>query len=262
MTASRLALPLLTSALALTTGCGFVGGAVLGEFFGNDDYFTADVAYSNSGSDAEAIVCLGTSAELTDEQAAATRFDIRGRVVDTNFNDLRPDFDNVIPCWTTPQTVVRVRDDAGAVWTIGFAWRMSGWDSTPWPSVSTDEPVSAVVRTDGVEAAGFALFSSRGLTYALEAGRGGQALQDGDLPNISFGTAEGVGTYQTECGERAFLTQEFVSEDSELALFSGEDAGFYADGEYFTTCSITAWETVSDNCGDSLPVDSSWVMFR
>ena len=86
---------------------------------------------------------------MSEEQAAATSFDIRGRVVDTNFNDLRPDFDNVIPCWDTPETVIRVRDDAGAVWTIGFAWRMYGWDSTPWPMVNTDEPVSAIVRTDG-----------------------------------------------------------------------------------------------------------------
>lgn len=261
MTASRLALPLLTSALALSTGCGFVGGAVTGLLFDDEPYYT-DVAYSSGASDADAIVCLGTSAELSEEEAAATRFDIRGRVVDTNFNDLRPDFDNVIPCWETPQTVIRVRDDAGEVWTIGFAWRMAGWDSTPWPSVSADEPVSALVRTDGVEAAGFALFSRRGLSYALEAGRGGQALVDGDLPGVSFGTAEGMGSFKTECGERAFLSQEFVSEDSELVLFSGEDAGFYTDGEYYTTCSITAWETVSDDCGDSLPVNSSWVMFR
>lgn len=261
MTASRLALPLLTSALALTTGCGFVGGALTGMLFGDDPYYS-DVTYSATDSEGEAIVCLGTSAELSEEQAAATSFDIRGRVVDTNFNDLRPDFDNVIPCWDTPETVIRVRDDAGAVWTIGFAWRMYGWDSTPWPMVNTDEPVSAIVRTDGAEAAGFALFNRSGLRYALEAGRGGTALQDGDLPSISFGTAEGVGGYQTDCGERAFLTQEFVSEESELVLFSGEDAGFYADDEYYTTCSITAYETVSDNCGDSLPVDSSWVMFR
>ena len=261
MTASRLALPLLTSALALTTGCGFVGGALTGMLFGDDPYYS-DVTYSATDSEGEAIVCLGTSAELSEEQAAATSFDIRGRVVDTNFNDLRPDFDNVIPCWQTPETVIRVRDDAGEVWTIGFAWRMYGWDSTPWPMVNTDEPVSAIVRTDGAEAAGFALFNRSGLRYALEAGRGGTALQDGDLPSISFGTAEGVGGYQTDCGERAFLTQEFVSEESELVLFSGEDAGFYADDEYYTTCSITAYETVSDNCGDSLPVDSSWVMFR
>ena len=145
MTASRLALPLLTSALALTTGCGFVGGAVTGLLFGDDSYYS-DVTYSSTDSEGEAIVCLGTSATLTEEQAAATRFDIRGRVVDTNFNDLRPDFDNVIPCWQTPETVIRVRDDAGEVWTIGFAWRMYGWDSTPWPMVNTDEPVSAIVR--------------------------------------------------------------------------------------------------------------------
>lgn len=251
------------SGLALSTGCGVVAGNLAGNLWMGDSPTATTGASRNLGT---SVVCLGTTANLGQLQSTATVFQVQGTVVDEDFAASRGSFDNVVPCWTEPGTSLQIEDANGDIWTVGFGWlESSGYDITPWPSVRGGEEVNLVVRADrsaGSEAAGMALSRNGRLLYALESGRNGQGLQSGDIAGMDIQTTEGVGSFNSDCGERMALAQQFTSDSGELVLYAGEDQGFEVDGEYMTTCSIDAWELVEGDCGDGLSSESSWVMFR
>lgn len=254
---------LAASGLALSTGCGVVAGNLAGGLWMGQSPTATGGASRNLGT---SVVCLGTTANLGQLQSSATVFQVQGHLLNEDFNADRGDFDNVVPCWTEPSTTLQIEDDNGDIWTVGFGWlESSGYDVTPWPSARTDEELNLLIRADrsaGSEAAGMALSRNGRLIYALESGRNGQGLQSGDISGVDLRTTEGVGSFNSECGERLALAQQFTSDSNELVMYAGEDQGFEVDGEYMTTCSIDAWELVEGDCGDGLVSESSWVMFR
>lgn len=253
-----------SAALTLSTGCGFVAGQLAGGLWTGQGIATPNDFDSFLGT---SVVCLGTTAELSSLERAAGLFQVEGEVLDTDFSSVEADFDNVVPCWTEPSTALRVLDEDGEVWTVGFGWLAGdGYDITPWPSVGVEQPVALRVRADraaGSQAAGMVLSQGGRLVYALESGRGGQGLQSGDIPGLEFQTLGAVGTYSTDCGERATLSQQFTVNGRDTVMFAGEDTGLQVGNESMTTCSIDAWELVDGGCEDEdITTESSWVMFR
>ncbi|MCB9759529.1 MAG: hypothetical protein H6739_06785 [Alphaproteobacteria bacterium] len=268
MTTRTLAFSLLASSLALTTGCGFVSGSLVGAMLNGGtviEPFVDGVGVMGGTS----VVCLGSDAPVSDAQKAEGLYQVEGRIRETRSIDLvdDPDFDNLVPCWTEPGQIFQVVDDEGNTWTVGYSWiAADGWDSTPWVYTWDSDRVELLVRADttqGSEAAGFAVLEEGELLYVMESGRNGRGLVDGDVDGLSFGNGDVIATTSDDCGDRAALTQEFVSPDDSLTLYPGEDQGMEVEGTYMTTCSIDSWERADEGgCDDPLVNESSFVMFR
>ena len=88
------------SALALSTGCSFAGGAIVGgQLFGGGDIIMEPGMPGFTGT---SLVCLGSDAPLTEDEIDQGLFQVNGRVNGTfNARDIGFD-DNVVPCWTEP----------------------------------------------------------------------------------------------------------------------------------------------------------------
>lgn len=261
----RTSLSLLAAAsLALSTGCGVVAGDLAARYWATGGVSPGNNFDSFLGT---SLVCLGTTADLGSLGAASPVFRVEGEVVSADMTAPTEGFDNLVPCWTAPQTALVLRDADGATWTVGFGWLSGdGYDMTPWPALDAGDRVELVLRADrspGSQAAGMALSQQGRLLYALESGRGGQGLQPGDIAGLETRTLDPVGTYATDCGERASLAQEFASDGDTLVMYAGEDDAVQVGQDQLTTCSIDAWELVDGGCDDQeITTESSWVMFR
>lgn len=257
-------LALGSGTLAVLTGCGFVGGALVGSTLDGDgfgfegpDYYEVDSVGSWAGT---GVVCLGSDATSLTPDAGYYEFE--GSLV-SDLNDTT-DVGNLVPCVEDPARVLTLRTDAGEVIEIGYAWlSYDGWDSTPGIWLEEGTPLRVVIRqgdSEGTLSAGMAIFHEGQLLYALEAGHGEPALAEGDIPNLSYRSGDVVGQSDEDCGTRLSLTQEFISDEQSLTLYEGEDQPLSMDGEYYTTCSIASF-AFEDGCDEYLS-ESSFVMFR
>lgn len=265
-----LGLALIITSLAGSTGCGFVSGAMLGALYGDDPQTFDDVdsAAFSMGVDGSSTVCLGTQAQLSADELVASEYNLSGTYLGTfEIPEGTEGWDNVVPCAEAPRQRALVRDAQGRTWSIGYAWFMSGWDSTPWPSATEGQAVDVILRVDrtsGSQAAGFAMMVDGEPLYVLESGRNGRGLQNGDVPGLSFGSGDVATTIEGSCGEEQILTQLFDSEGGgALVMMPGEDTGYQVGENIMTTCSINSWRAAdAASCDDGLVAESSFVMFR
>ena len=261
MNLKTVALATTVAALSLSTGCTVMGGALMG---GNMWGSGPMVGQGNiSAMNGNSVVCLGTTAENVE---ADGEYRIRGRIVDSTWDNVTPGFDNVVPCWSEVQTTVKIEDEDGEIWTVGYAWLDGGgWDMTPMVFESNGTAVDVLVRhEDGTDAAGFVVTQANGeLVYAMEAGRDTAALREGDVPGVTIETAGNVGRFNDECGSKNMMAVRFTSDSDEVTLDPGGDIGLESDGNYYTTCSIESFEYQDgDGCEDTVSSEVSWVMFR
>lgn len=248
-------LMLYTSALTLIglTGCSALGGALTGSALWGESYsLDQDWSVTTMGG-GTAVVCLGSDAEVEPSDS----YVINGEVLSDASSSV--DVGGVVPCAQDPMRVLSVRDDAGQVWEVGYAWVGSdGWNTTPAVGMQ-GQRVELVVRQGAMQgSAGFAVYDRNGLSYAMEAGHGGGALQPEDLGNVQVETGAVVGTVEHEdCGAADSVVVNFDSEVDELSLYPGEDAPLQTEDGWYTTCNINS--VSADDCGES---EVSWVMFR
>ena len=251
----RVALIAAASSLAMTTGCGFAAGTLVGSSVWGDGH--APWASPTLQGLGQSVVCVGTTADVE----PGDRYDIRGTVVST-WEAPERGFDNVVPCWTDPQTSLSIEDENGDTWIIGYAWLdAQGWDNTPWIDTWEGDRVRVLVAEGEGDSAGFAVFRTGRLVYAMESDRGGRALQNEDV-GMSVEIDSVVGTLETPCGERDALAVEYASDNDRVVLFPDEDGGFRLNGNEYTACNITSFE-LDDNgeCDDTSTSDTSWVVF-
>ena len=261
MNLKTVALATTVAALSLSTGCTVLGGALMGgNMWGTGSIMGQGNISALNGS---SVVCLGTTAENVESDGEHR---IQGRIVDSTWDNVVPGFDNLVPCWSDVQTTIKIEDESGDIWTVGYAWLDGGgWDMTPMVYESNGTAVDLLVRhQDGTEAAGFVVSKPNGdLVYAMEAGRDTQALQDGDVPGISIATAGSVGHFDDDCGSKNMMALRFASDSDEVTLDPGDDIGLEADGNYYTTCSIESFEyEEGGGCDDDISSEVSWVLFR
>lgn len=248
-------LMLYTSALTLLgmTGCSALGGALAGSAMWGESYsLDQDWSVSTMGG-GTAVVCMGSDAEVE----PAGSYVINGEVVSDASATV--DVGNVVPCAQDPMRVLSVRDDNGDIWEVGYAWiGGDGWNSTPAVGMQ-GQRVELVVRQGEMQgSAGFAVYDRNGLSYAMEAGHGGAALQSVDLDGVAVETGGVVGSVDHEdCGSADSVMVNFESGVDELSLFPGEDAPLQTEDGWYTTCNINSVQM--DDCGES---EVSWVMFR
>ncbi|MED5374368.1 MAG: hypothetical protein VX899_25340 [Myxococcota bacterium] len=251
------------SALALSTGCTVMGGALMGSsMWGTGPMMGQGGISAVNGN---SVVCLGTTADNVAANDAV--YQVSGRVVETLYawdGQLPAGFDNLVPCWTDVETATVIEDENGDRWTVGYAWLDGGgWDMTP--GIYDQGAVELLVRHNpGTDSAGFVLSDTRGdMLYAMEAGRDLPALQQGDVPGIDVRTGNTVGRFNDACGGKEMVSVVFESEDDELELNPGDDQGMEADGNYYTVCSIESFEReTQDDCSDDVQSEVSWVVFR
>ncbi len=252
----------LAASLALSSGCTFMSGAMLGNALWGDGSVGPGMEPGVAGFTGTSVVCLGTDAELSEAEAAADAFELRGRVIERDWDETPPmGFDNVISCWDHPEQVFEIEDADGAHWFVGYAWLDSGgWDMTPevWTEAAQ---VQVLVRRDAdSDAAGFVVYDRPDhAIYALESGQGGRALRDGDVPGLSVSEGQTVGQVQSDCGGEA-LAVDFESADDRLELYPGEDRTMQIDDDYVTVCSIESYRNTEDGCDEADEV--SWVVFE
>ena len=248
-------LMLYTSALTLIglTGCSALGGALTGSALWGDSYsLEQDWSVSTMGG-GTAVVCMGSDAEVEPSES----YVINGEVISDASASV--DVGSVVPCAQDPMRVLSVQDDDGQIWEVGYAWVGSdGWNSTPAVGMQ-GQRVELIVRQGAMQgSAGFAVYDRNGLSYAMEAGHGGAALQDDDLGSVQVATGAVVGTVDHEdCGSADSVVVNFDSEVDELSLYPGEDAPLQTEDGWYTTCNINSVQL--DDCGES---EVSWVMFR
>lgn len=250
---------LLSSAVTLAslTGCGFVGGALVGNALWSDGYELGMDDWQVNGFGAgSAVVCLGADADIE----PADSYVISGRVVQ-DVGD-RTDVGNLIPCQDEPYRVLTVEDADGVQWDIGYAWiAADGWDQTPAVGIWEDTRVEVVVRSglsEGSESAGFVVHDAEGMAFAMEAGFGEPALSTDDIP-LEIGAGSAIGTIEHDCGDASTVSIEFTSDSDSLTLYPGEDESMFVGSSYYTTCNINSIE-LTDDCDDVS--ETSWVMFR
>lgn len=249
-------LMLYTSAIALafTTGCSVVGGALTGSALWGESYsLEQDWSVSTLGG-GTAVVCLGADAEVD----SADSFEISGRVIADEASSV--DVGSILPCAQEPMRVLTVQDDDGVRWEVGYAWIGSdGWNSTPAVGMQ-GQRVDLVVQAGEVAgSAGFALYDAAGLSYVMEAGHGGPALDTEALGPVAVDLGSVVGSVDHEdCGSADSMSVNFESEVDSLQLYPGEDAPLETEDGWYTTCNINSVQ-VDEGCGDS---EVSWVMFR
>ncbi len=256
----KTAFTLLAASLAMSTGCTFAGGALIGNQLWGDQRI-GEVEPGFSGFTGTSLVCLGTDAELSDDERDAGVFEINAaRVLGTFSTGDRRFDDNVVSCWTEPEYVFEVEDADGNTWQVGYAWMDGeGWDMTPWVNAREGSRVDVLVRSEpGTEAAGFVVSRNDKLLYVLESGRGDRGFREDDIPGLRVDRAENIGTIDRGCGEGTTFSIELESDSDRLVLYPGEDTGFETGGESMTVCSIEAVE-FEDDCATS---ELSYVMFR
>ncbi|HJN76658.1 MAG TPA: hypothetical protein QGF58_22195 [Myxococcota bacterium] len=249
----------LIISLAATTGCTFVGGALVGNgLWGDQQIFPGEpgVVSSMNGTSA---VCLGadTDVEPTDE------YFIRGRVVSSDWSeDQVPGFDNLVGCQNDVQQTLVIEDGDGVEWTIGYAWIEGDWDSTPTVWADRGQQVEVLVRNpEGSSAAGMVVYDGEGALYALESGIGGPALQNGDIGGLDVEDGDVVGNGSGDCGETESISVIFESDQDRLVMYAGEDRGMEVDDDYLTVCTIESVRYVEGDCEDDAG-ETSWVVFR
>lgn len=268
-----LGLAIVLTSLAGSTGCGLVSGAMIGALYGDDpqtfdDIDGIDSAAFSMGVDGSSTVCLGTQAELSADELAASEYDLSGTYLGTfEIPDTAEGWDNVVPCAEAPRQRALVRDAQGRTWSIGFAWFMSGWDSTPWPTASEGQAMEVLVRVDrtsGSQAAGFVMSVDGEPLYVLESGRNGRGLGNGDVPGLNFANGDVATTFEGPCGEHQVVSQLFESDrGGALVMMPGEDTGYQVGDNVMTTCSINSWRAAdASSCEGGLVAESSFVMFR
>ena len=116
------------------------------------------------------------------------------------------------------------------------------------------------VRTGEGASAGMVVTNRAGeAIYAMESGLDGQALQASDIPGMTWGPGETVGTVEDSCGTRNAFTLVFESDDgNSLTEAPGEDAGLEVDGEWTTVCSIDSFEYADAGCAE----ETSFLMYK
>ncbi len=256
----KTAFSLLAASLALTTGCTLAGGALVGSQIWGDGPEMGGLD-SPMGFTGTSLVCLGTDAELSDEERDQGIFELNGARVNGTFDITQVDFqDNVVPCWTEPEYVFEVEDADGAIWQVGYAWMdASGWDMTPWVNVNEGSRVDVTVRhLPGTDAGGFVVSRNDNLIYVLESGRGDRGFHENDVPGMRVQKAGTIGSLETDCGQADSFAIELETDSDELTLYPGEDTTIESDGESLTVCSIEAVE-YEDDCGTN---ELSYVIFR
>jgi len=255
-TLKSLALVSAATTLAMTTGCGIAAGTLVGSNIWGDGH--APWAQPTLQGLGQSVVCVGTTADVDPSDT----IDIRGTVLST-WEAPQRGFDNLIPCWAQPQTSVSIEDDNGDTWVIGYAWLdPQGWDTTPWIDTWEGDRVNVFIAEGEGESVGFSISRSGRLVYAMESGRGGQALQNGDINGMNVEIDGVVGTIETPCGDRDALAVEYSSDNDRVVLFPDEDGGFRMNGSDYTACNIASF-TLSENgeCTDETIDDTSWVVF-
>jgi hypothetical protein len=257
MNFKHIALVGVAGTLVMTTGCGFAAGTLAGSSMWGDGHAPwAQPTLQNLGS---SVVCVGSTADV---DADSETFDIRGTVTSTWEAPARG-FDNIIPCAEQPEIALEIEDDNGDTWTVGYAWKTAqGWDNTPWIDTWEGDRVRVYMAQGEGESAGFAVFRTGRLVYAMESGVGGNALVNGDIDGLEVQIDDIVGTVETPCGDRDALSVEYSSDDDRVVLFPDEDGGFRMNGSDYTACNITSFE-MHDNgdCDDDSSSDTSWVVF-
>jgi len=247
----------LTATLGLAlTGCSFAGGALVGNsIWGGDGVgFATDMALSSMAG--TSVVCLGTDAVIDGDQDSYT---LRGRVVSDDYAS--GDVGNVFSCNEEPARVLTIEDADGATWQIGYAWYASdGWDSTPAINVWERDQVIVTVKRGEIDgSAGFIVEDDQRMVYAMEAGHGGTALGQDELPELTVSADRSAGTIAQDCGDTESLVIDFESDEDSLSLYAGEDAGMEIGDTYYVTCNINSYRP-SDDCDEVGEV--SWVLFQ
>ncbi|MCP4806621.1 MAG: hypothetical protein GY913_29325 [Proteobacteria bacterium] len=255
----NVALGTLALSLAASTGCTFVGGALMGQgLWGEEPVFIG----AEPGMAGTSAVCLGTDApdvEIADDYL------LRGRVLTRDAYDSAPEqgFDNVVPCENPVERSLQLEDENGNVWTIGYAWIDQDWDATPAIWVDRGEQVEILVRAPmDNTAAGLVVYDRHdSAIYALESGIGGRALEDGDIGSLRVSEDGVVGESSGDCGDTEHLSVEFESDSDRLVMYPQEDRGMEVDGDYLTVCSIESFRYVDGDC-DEDSAEVSWVVFK
>lgn len=255
----NLALGTLALSLAATTGCTFVGGALVGSgLWGEEPVFTG----AQPGMQGTSAVCLGTDApdvELADDYV------IRGRVLTQDGYDSQPErgFDNLVPCENPVERSLQIEDVDGNVWTVGYAWIDQDWDATPTIWVDRGAQVEILVRAPLDSTAAGLVVYDRGdePIYALESGIGGRALVDGDIGSLKVQEDGVVGKGQGDCGDAEQLSVAFESDEETLVMYPAEDRGMQLDGDYVTVCSIESFRYTEGDCDEDAG-EVSWVVFK
>lgn len=249
-----------SASLFALSGCGFAAGMMAGSSMLGEgpNWGGFEDDWALSAFTGTSVVCLGADQEVENTDGL---FEIRGTVVADQMSNL--DIGNIIPCEGDPARVLTIEDEDGIQWEVGYAWYAGdGWDSTPAVNVWRGDMVEVVVRQGessvNSTAAGFAVYDTNGVLYAMEAGHGEAGFAPGDVEGLSVETAPIDGLDDgDDCTDS--VSQNFLSSTDQVTLYPGDDAGMEIDGEYLITCNITSFE-VPDDCGDRS--ESSWVMFR
>ncbi len=248
-----------SASLLTLSGCGFAAGMLAGSSMWGDgpSWGGMDEDWAVSGFTGTSVVCLGADQDVENTGF----FEIRGTVVNDRISSL--DIGNVIPCEQEPGRVLSIEDDNGVIWDVGYAWFAGdGWDSTPAVNVVRGSMVEVLVSqgASGIDstAAGFVVYDTSGMVYAMEAGHGERGFSsDVDGIRVETELIEGINDGD-DCTDS--ISQTFTSDTDRLTLYPGDDASLEVDGEYIITCNITSFEVV-DDCNDTVS-ESSWVMFR
>lgn len=248
----------LVLSLAASTGCTFVGGALVGNgLWGDQHILPADPGVSAfTGTSA---VCLGADQDVE----PAESYEIRGRVLSAEWSDEPAiGFDNLVGCQNDVQQTVVIEDVDGVVWTLGYAWIDGDWDATPAIYANEGSQLEILVRNpEGGAAAGMVVSDRSGPIYALESGIGGRALQDGDVTGLDVADGDVVGRGEGDCGDTESISVVFESDDDRLVMYPGEDRSMQIDDAYTTVCSIESVRYVDGDCDDDAG-EVSWVLFR
>jgi len=257
-TFKHIAFGTLAVSLAASTGCTFVGGALVGNgLWGDQHIFEPDPMIAGLGG--TSAVCLGADADLEPADA----YEIRGRVVENEWSDqVVSGFDNLVPCQNDVQQTLVIEDADGVTWTIGYAWIEGDWDSTPSVWAETGNQIEVLVRNpDQSSAAGLVVYDRDGAVYALESGIGGRALQDGDIDDLQVDDGDVVGTGSGDCGDTESVSTVFESDNDRLVMYPGEDRGMDTEQGYVTVCTIQSIRYVDGDCAEDAG-ETSWVVFR
>lgn len=199
-------------------------------------------------------LCLGSDSDAAIDGEMNT-FAFSGTVaIDTSAADATwsQPTDDIVDCDVEPSRVLEVLGDDGTTWWVGYGhWNEAGTDGTPALEVGVGTAVSVVfqaVESFG-SAAAVAIHSDAVLVLAMDKGRWGSAMQDGDVPGLSVALGSVIETSSDGCADIEDYTLIFAA-DTGVEAPTGETDEVLLGAVPMTVAAVSAWEYVPPVCPD------------
>lgn len=227
--------------------CGGLALALCGACAGKDGE-----SYDTGVASGEAEACLSGSADGGGETLA-----ISATVVS--------DEASTLACATAGGRVLTLSDSNANTWTLGYAvWDLDGADVTEALDVEPGDALTLLVRRDDEPggAFGFALSDTASVVAAFAIGRGGAALQDGDVPGLTVTDGGILERVETECG--AQLSEELIFQgDASITLAPFEDRLITVGETALTAVAVrnTRYASPDEACAEARE-DEVWAIWR